>query len=112
MAFKVKISSLWVLSLALGIKSQNTLDRLAEINQRGVIDEDFHADLREAYEFIVYLQISRHLAALATEEEPDNFIDPVSLNGLQRKMLKESFAVIRRLQETIGFRFNTKVVEI
>ena len=101
-----------VLSLALGIKSRNTLDRLAEINRRGVIDKDFHADLREAYEFIVYLQISRHLAALATEEEPDNFIDPVSLNGLQRKMLKESFAVINRLQETIEFRFNTRVVEI
>jgi len=101
-----------VLSLSLGIKTQNTLDRLAEINRIGVIDNNFHADLREAYEFLIYLQISRHLDALAQGDGPDNFIDPASLNGLQRKMLKESFAVVRRLQETIEIRFHTKLVEI
>ena len=100
-----------VLSLDLGIKAQNTLDRLSEINRKGVIEDNFHADLREAYGFIVYLQISRHLDALAKGEEPDNFLDPASLNNLQRKMLKESFAVVRRLQETIEFRFQTKVIE-
>ena len=100
-----------VLSLDLGIKAQNTLDRLSEINRKGVIEDNFHADLREAYGFIVYLQISRHLDALAKGEEPHNFLDPASLNNLQRKMLKESFAVVRRLQETIEFRFQTKVIE-
>ena len=100
-----------VLSLDLGIKAQNTLDRLSEINRKGVIEDNFHADLREAYGFIVYLQISRHLDALAKGEKPDNFLDPASLNNLQRKMLKESFAVVRRLQETIEFRFQTKVIE-
>jgi CBS domain-containing protein len=101
-----------VLSLSLGIKTQNTLDRLEEISRIGIIDTNFHADLREAYEFLIYLQISRHLDALAKGGEPDNFLDPASLNGLQRKMLKESFAVVRRLQETIEFRFQTKLVEI
>ena len=76
------------------------------------VEDSFHADLREAYEFIAYLQISRHLDALAKGEKPDNFLDPVSLNSLQRKMLKESFAVVRRLQETLEFRFQTKMVEI
>jgi CBS domain-containing protein len=101
-----------VLSLSLGIKTQNTLDRLAEINRIGIFDNSFHDDLREAYEFLIYLQISRHLDALAQGETPDNFLDPASLNGLQRKMLKESFAVVRRLQETIEFRYQTKLVEI
>ena len=101
-----------VLSLSLGIKTQNTHDRLAEINRLGIIDNNFHADLQEAYEFLIYLQISRHLDALAQGQAPDNFLDPASLNGLQRKMLKESFAVVRHLQETIEFRFQTKLVEI
>ena len=70
-----------VLSLSLGIKTQNTLDRLAEINRSGIIDNNFHADLREAYEFLIYLQISRHLDALAQGDEPDNFLDPANLNG-------------------------------
>jgi CBS domain-containing protein len=101
-----------VLSLSLGIKTRNTLDRLAEISRIGILDSNLHADLREAYEFLIYLQISRHLDALAQGEEPDNFLDPASLNGLQRKMLKESFAVVRRLQEILEFRFQTKLVEI
>ena len=100
------------LSLDLSIKTQNTSDRLAEINSKGVIDTSFHADLREAYEYIIYLQINRHLDALAEGKEPDNFLDPESLNNLQRKMLKESFLVISRLQETIEFRFNTRLLEI
>jgi len=85
---------------------------LAEINRLVIIDNNFHADLQEAYEFLIYLQISRHLDALAQGQAPDNFLDPASLNGLQRKMLKESFAVVRHLQETIEFRFQTKLVEI
>jgi len=101
-----------VLSLNLGIKTQNTFDRLSEINRKGVIDDNLYANLKEAYEFIVYLQITRHLEALDKGEEPDNFLNPASLNSLQRKMLKESFAVVRRLQESIEFRFQTKVVEI
>ncbi|MBW2705626.1 MAG: cyclic nucleotide-binding/CBS domain-containing protein [Deltaproteobacteria bacterium] len=101
-----------VLSLSLGIKTQNTHERLAEINRLGIIDNNFHADLQEAYEFLIYLQISRHLDALAQGQAPDNFLDPASLNGLQRKMLKESFAVVRHLQETIEIRFQTKLVEI
>ncbi len=101
-----------VLSLDLGIRTRNTFDRLEAIEEKGVLDTDFHADLREAYEFLVYLQISRHLEALAKGEGPDNFVDPESLNNLQRKMLKESFAVVRRLQEIIEFRFRTQMVEI
>jgi CBS domain-containing protein len=101
-----------VLSLELGIKKQNTLDRLAEIKQRGVIDTGFYADLCEAYEFIVYLQISQHLDAISRQEEPDNFIDPKNLNSLQRKMLRESFAIINHLQEILEFRFHTSVMEI
>ena len=101
-----------VLSLSLGIKARNTFDRLAEINRIGIIDDDFFADLHEAYQFLIYLQISRHLDALAQGAKPDNFINPASLSGLQRKMLKESFAVVRGLQETIEFRFKTNLVEI
>jgi CBS domain-containing protein len=106
------VDAVRVLSLDLGIKTQNTLDRLAEIQKQGVIGSQFYADICEAYEFIVYLQISRHLDALAKGEAPDNFLDPESLNGLQRKMLKESFSIVRQLQDIIEFRYQTKLVEV
>jgi len=99
-----------VMALDLGISTTNTLERLDEIKNRGVLNHEFHSDLQEAYNFISYLRISRHLEARSRGEEPDNFVNPATLNSLQRKMLKESFFVINRLQEMLEFRYQTQFV--
>lgn len=88
----------------------NTLDRLDEIARRGLIKSDMAADLREAFSFITILRISLHLEARARGEVPDNFVDPANLNSLQRKMLKESFGVISKLQELLEHRYQTWLV--
>ena len=85
----------------------NTLDRLEEIARRGLIKPGEAADLREAFSFITLMRIGRHLEARARGEVPDNFVDPGQLNGLQRKMLKESFGVIARLQDLLEHRYQT-----
>jgi CBS domain-containing protein len=88
----------------------NTLDRLEEVARRGLIKQDMAADLREAFSFITILRITHHLEARARGEMPDNFVDPASLNSLQRKMLKESFGVITKLQELLEHRYQTWLV--
>ena len=101
------VNSARVLALDLRVNTTNTLERLEEIEGRGIIDELFAADLREAYSFIALLRITRHLEARAAGQQPDNFVNPGTLNSFQRKMLKESFAVISRLQEVVKFRYQT-----
>lgn len=88
----------------------NTLDRLEEVALRGLIKQDMAADLREAFSFITVLRITLHLEARARGEVPDNFVDPARLNSLQRKMLKESFGVISKLQELLEHRYQTWLV--
>jgi CBS domain-containing protein len=88
----------------------NTLDRLEEVARRGLIKQDMAADLREAFSFITILRITHHLEARARGEVPDNFVNPASLNSLQRKMLKESFGVITKLQELLEHRYQTWLV--
>lgn len=88
----------------------NTLDRLEEVTRRGLIKSDMAADLREAFSFITILRITRHLEARARGEVPDNFVNPADLNSLQRKMLKESFGVITKLQELLEHRYQTWLV--
>jgi CBS domain-containing protein len=88
----------------------NTLDRLEEVALRGLIKPDMAADLREAFSFITILRITHHLEARARGEMPDNFVNPASLNSLQRKMLKESFGVITKLQELLEHRYQTWLV--
>jgi CBS domain-containing protein len=71
-----------------------------------------YKDVREAYDFINLLRISHHLKARSKGELPDNFVDPEKLNNLQRRMLKESFAVINRLlQELIEWRYQVHTLE-
>lgn len=106
------VDSARVMSLDLGMMTTNTLERLAEAHRIGVLDTQLHNDLQEAYNFINLLRISRHLEARARGDEPDNFVDPVELNSLQRKMLKESFAVINRLlHELIEWRYQAQAME-
>lgn len=99
-----------VIALDLDIRPTNTLDRLQEIHARKFIDHEFYADLREAYGFISYLRISQHLKAKSSGREPDNFVAPDALNSLQRKMLKESFRVIHKLQELLEFHYQTHLI--
>jgi CBS domain-containing protein len=99
-----------VMALDLGVLKTNTLERLEEIAQAGIIAPALVADLKEAFSFITLLRIGQHLQARARGETPDNFVDPASLNKLQRKMLKESFAVINQLQEQMEYRYQTRLV--
>ena len=99
-----------VLALEQGVLVTSTLSRLREVHQRGIIKDALYEDLVEAFSFITILRIRHHLEARAEGEVPDNFVNPADLNKLQRKMLKESFAAITRLQELMEHRFQTWLV--
>lgn len=88
-------------ALNTGIDATNTLERLAAINKAGILGDSLYLDIKEAYNLINHLRIVRYLDARAKNQQPDNFIDPRSLNSLQRNMLKESFVAIARLQKNL-----------
>ncbi|MFH1034403.1 MAG: DUF294 nucleotidyltransferase-like domain-containing protein [Pseudomonadota bacterium] len=100
-----------VMALDLGHQETNTLERLRLITQAGLIKPEMGADLGEAFGFITLLRIGQHLEARARGELPDNFVDPASLNSLQRKMLKESFGVISQFQQMMEYRYQTRMVQ-
>lgn len=99
-----------VLALDLKCRKTNTLDRLEAANEGNLIDDDLYADLKEAYSFIFYLRTRKHLEAVSRGATPSNFVDPADLNNLQRKMLKESFTAINRLQELLQYRYQTQLI--
>lgn len=97
-----------VLALELGIEATNTMERLEEITNQKMLDPDFLSAVDNAYDFINFIRITHHLKALSRGSRMQNFIDPVSLNPMQRKMLKESFAIISRLQDQLGARYQAR----
>ena len=99
-----------VLALDLNIKATNTLDRLEAKPVRAVLGSRFINDLREAYSFLTLVKIALHLDARAENRPADNYLDPNELSNFRRMMLKESFVLINRLQDTLKFRYQTQFV--
>ena len=97
-----------VMALDLGIDTTNTMERLEEITNRKILAPDFLSVIDNTYDFINFIRISHHLKAISRGTRMQNFIDPASLNPMQRKMLKESFAITSRLQEHLGARYQTR----
>lgn len=99
-----------LLALDLNIRATNTLERLEAEPVRKVLGSRFINDLREAYSFLTLVKIALHLDARAEGRTPDNYLNPDDLSNFRRMMLKESFLLVNRLQDTMKFRYQTQFV--
>lgn len=71
----------------------------------GVLSADAAAELAESFEFLAGLRLRHQAGQLRRGEAPDNFIDPDTLTPLERRHLKDVFAVIAGLQDTLRQRY-------
>ena len=94
-----------VLALDQRIEATSTFDRLALAAGRGLLTERLAADLHEAFSFVALLKIARYLEAKAQDQEPESTVDPAQLTRVQRKMLKDTFAVVEELQGLMKRRY-------
>ncbi|MFH1136115.1 MAG: putative nucleotidyltransferase substrate binding domain-containing protein [Pseudomonadota bacterium] len=92
------IAAVRVLALEHKTSATNTMERLADAARKMFLDKRLEDDLREAFSFMTLLRISRYLQARNSEVEFSDLVAPSELNTLQRKMLKDSFAVIDEFQ--------------
>ncbi len=94
-----------IMALEAGIPETNTMARLNRIQQQHVLDADFTAAIDDAYDYINFIRISHHLRARAHGLPLNNFVDPALLNPMERKVLKDSFTIIRQLQDLLSRRY-------
>jgi len=102
------ITGVRILALEEGLTVTSTLGRLAELNQRGILQKRSSSDLAEAYSYIILLQIKHYLEARATGHKPKTYLKPIDLNQSQRKVLKDSFTVISELQAFLEQRYQSQ----
>lgn len=102
------VQAVRVLALDQRVEATGTFDRLEEVTARGLLHRELADDLHEAFGFLTLLRISRYLEARARDSQPDVNLDASSLNKLQRKMLKDTFAVAGDLQELMIKRYGAR----
>ncbi len=85
-----------------GFEAVNTLDRIEEARERGVISQSGAHDLLDAYELIAETRLRHQATQIRNGESPDNFMAPGELSELERNHLRDAFMVIKTMQSAVG----------
>lgn len=83
-----------LMALRHGIDETNTLARIRLLGERGHLPQNLASAASDAYEFLSQLSLVSHLCAVDAGLDLDYCIRLTGLSDLERKALKESFAVI------------------
>ncbi len=90
-----------IMALKYGVKETNTLSRLQILKEEGHLGEELWHEVKEAYELQMQLRLIHQLSMLEDGKMPDNYIDPARLSDLEKRMLKDAFKVIERMQAVL-----------
>lgn len=99
-----------VLALQHGLAETNTLERLQLLSNNEQLPRELATDAAEAYEFFLQVRLVHQLEQLEKNLVPDNRIDPRQLSDLEKKTLKEAFAIVGKLQSFLRERFLLNIV--
>ena len=69
------------------------------------ISKDLYHSAVEAYELQMQLRVIQQLGQIEKGNEPDNFIHPAHLSDLEKRMLRDAFGVIERMQGVLESMF-------
>ncbi len=90
-----------VLSLLHRIDKTSTFERIRELKNKGALSEELAEEALFSYDFLLKLRIRNHIRLYKEGVELHNYINPEHLSSVERKLLKESFAVIYKLQREV-----------
>lgn len=94
-----------LLALAHGIGACNTLERLRQLVDKGIIEALDGAAYEEAYHFIQQTRMQQHQRQTRDNLPYSNRVDPDSLNHLDRRILREFLRQAQRLQSSLALRY-------
>ena len=88
-----------------GIKETPTLERLSALKGVHSIVEGHEEELEHAFEFLMLLRIQHQYEQIEAGKVPNNFINPDKLSNLERRMIKEAFSLISKIQNIMIERY-------
>lgn len=91
-----------VYALAGGLSVINTWDRLDALKESGVLSAATVDDLRDAFEFISMVRLQHQARQVEKGQAPNNYMPPEELSALERRHLKDAFAVVAGMQESMA----------
>ena len=94
-----------IMALRNGLRETNTLARLRQLGEAGLIPTELYTETVEAYEFQTQIRLVHQLRMLESGQQPDNYIHPSELTDIEKQTLKGAFGVIGRIQGYVKTEF-------
>ena len=89
-----------------GLRVTSTIERLRGAAAAGAIDETGARTLAEAWDLFAELRLEHQVGQLEAGLEPDNFVDPGTLNPLTRRYLRDAFRAVASVQKALAGELN------
>lgn len=93
-----------MLSLQKMIKATNTIERIKELNNIGVLDKELATELIESFDTLSSIRLGSML------EGRGSSVDPAKLDKIERDLLKDSFKVVNRFKKFLSYHFKLNMV--
>lgn len=97
-----------VLAIEYKITETNTIERIKQLNNKGVLDKEFATELMESFDSLSSIRLKAMLESKDIGES--NYINPKKLEKIQRDLLKDSFKIINKFKKFISFHFHLEMV--
>ena len=98
-----------VYGLEAGVRSSNTIERLAAAVQAKLMSRDSFETLAESYRFLLRLRLREQLKMLAVGQAPTNVISLRELPSLERSRLRDVFRAIDAWQQRATYHYRTNL---
>ncbi len=96
------------LALEYGIRNTNTIERIKELHNRGVIDKNFSTELIESFDSLSAIRL--HAMLNSKDMSESNYINPKNLERNQRDLLKGSFKIVNKFKKFVSVHFHLEMV--
>lgn len=88
----------------------NTTKRIKALLEIGVFDDETAQELIMAFNFLSKLKLKFNLEKLDKREKIDNYLNPNSLNSMEKDLLKDSFKIVIKLKKKLDYHFKLNYV--
>ncbi len=83
-------------------RTTSTLERLRTATEAGVLEQRHARTLAEAFELFSELRLDHQVEQLRAGVEPDDELDPMQLDPLTRRYLRDAFREVAAVQKTLS----------
>ncbi|PIF04392.1 MAG: cyclic nucleotide-binding protein [Arcobacter sp.] len=98
------------LSIEKQIEETSTFERLKELHNLGVIEEEFKNELIETFNYLLSLRLKFRLEKTDAHEKLDNYINPSKLSILEKDLLKDSLKIVNKFKKFVSYHFKLSMI--